>query len=149
MATKRKIQSTYTTTPDDIDRKWYIVDAQGQTLGRIASKITPILTGKRKPAYTPNLDLGDHVIIINSEKIRVTGKRMDQKRYFSYSGYPGGLTSLTLRQLMEKHPDRAIRSAVKGMLPKGVLGRQMMRKLRVYVGSEHPHEAQKPEVLEV
>jgi len=139
---------TFVTTPSDIERRWWVVDAEGQTLGRLASKIAPYLTGKNKPIYTPNLDTGDYVIIINAEKIVVTGNRMEQKRYYRHSGYPGGLRSLTLEQMMQKHPDRPIRFAVKGMLPSTALGRNMLKKLKVYTGSEHPHAAQKPQVLE-
>jgi len=144
-----KKQSTFTTTPSDIERKWYVVDAQGLTLGRLASKLAPILNGKNKPYYAPNLDCGDHVIVINCEKIHVTGKRMDQKLYWRHTGYPGGIYSKTLREMLDKHPERAVKFAVKGMLPKGPLGRQMLTKLRVYEGGEHPHEAQQPEVLEL
>ena len=144
-----KQQTTYSTTPKDIDRHWYVVDAQGETLGRLASKIAPILRGKHKPTYAPNLDTGDFVIVINCEKIHVTGNRLDDKKYWRHSGYPGGIKSITLRNLLQSHPERAIKYAVKGMLPKGVLGRQMIRKLKVYAGSEHPHAAQKPETLEL
>lgn len=139
---------TFVTTPKDIQHRWWVVDAEGQTLGRLASKIAPYLTGKNKPTYTPNLDTGDFVVVINADKIRVTGKRMTQKRYYHYSGYPGGLSSLTLEQLMQKHPERAIEFAVRGMLPSTALGRQMLKKLKVYASPEHPHAAQKPEVLE-
>lgn len=138
---------TAVTTPQDIERQWYVVDAQGQTLGRIASRITPYLTGKNKPYYTPNLDCGDYIVIINADKIHVTGKRMTQKRYYRYSGFPGGLRSLTLEQMMEKFPDRALKYAIRGMLPKGPMGRQMLKKLKVYAGGDHPHEAQKPQEL--
>jgi large subunit ribosomal protein L13 len=139
---------TYVTKPTDIEHRWWVVDAEGQTLGRLASKIAPYLTGKNKPIYTPNLDTGDYVIIINAAGIRVTGNRMSQKRYYRHSGYPGGLRSLTLEQLMEKNPERAIESAVRGMLPRNALGRQMLKKLKVYAGEEHPHAAQQPQVLE-
>jgi len=142
-------QSTFRTKPSDIERRWWVVDAEGQTLGRLASKIAPYLTGKNKPIYTPNLDTGDYVIVINAEKIVVTGDRMFQKRYYRHSGYPGGMRSLTLEQMMEKHPDRPIQFAVKGMLPSNALGRNMLKKLKVYVGSEHPHGAQQPQVLEL
>lgn len=146
---KRKVQSTFVTTPKDIERKWYVVDANGQTLGRLASKVAPYLTGKLKPIYTPNLDVGDYIVVINCEKVHVTRNRMDTKIYWRHTGYPGGIRSLTLRQMMAKHPKRAIKFAVQGMLPKGVLGRQMLKKLKVYVGGEHPHEAQQPQVLEL
>jgi large subunit ribosomal protein L13 len=143
-----KDQKTYATTPKDIERKWWVVDARGQTLGRLASQIAPYLTGKNKPNYVDNLDVGDYVIVINSEKIHVTGNRLDDKKYYRYSGYPGGLRTTTLRRLMETHPERALEFAVKGMLPKGPRGRDMYRKLKVYVGDQHPHAAQNPEVLE-
>lgn len=119
------------------------------TLGRLASKIAPILRGKNKPYFAPNLDTGDYVIILNADKIHVTGNRMDQKKYYRYSGFPGGLYNMTLREMMNKFPTRAIKFAVKGMLPKGPLGRDMLGKLKVYAGSEHPHEAQQPQVLEL
>jgi len=146
---KAQIQKTKFTAADEISRKWYVVDAQGQTLGRLASKIAQILRGKHKPEFVPNLDIGDYVVVINCEKIHVTGRRLDQKMYYNYSGYPGGLRSRSLRQLLEKHPDRAMTAAVKGMLPKGPLGREMLKKMKVYAGSEHPHGAQQPEVLEI
>ncbi|MFW5708683.1 MAG: 50S ribosomal protein L13 [Chloroflexota bacterium] len=142
-------QKTFVTKPSDITRRWWVIDAEGQTLGRVASRIAPILSGKTKPIYTPNLDTGDYVVVINCEKIVVTGNRLDDKRYFRHSGYVGGLRSLTMRQMLEKHPDRLIKIAVKGMLPKTALGRQMLTKLKVYTGPEHPHAAQKPETLEL
>lgn len=145
---RQQIQKTHVTTPSAIDRRWWIVDAQGMTLGRLASKVAPILRGKHKPNFTPHLDGGDYVIIVNADKIHVTGKRMDQKLYYRHSGYPGGLKSLTLRELMDKFPTRALKFAIKGMLPKGPLGRKMFRKLKVYAGAEHPHRAQQPQVLE-
>lgn len=145
---KAQIQKTHFTTPDEISRKWYVVDAQGMTLGRLASRIAQVLRGKHKPEFVPNLDVGDYVVVINCEKIHVTGRRLDQKMYYRHSGYPGGLRSRSLREVLAKHPDRAIKAAVKGMLPKGPLGRSMLTKMKVYAGSEHPHEAQKPEVLE-
>ncbi len=146
---RERIQKTYATTPAVIERRWWVVDAQGMTLGRLASKVAPILRGKHKPYFTPHLDTGDYVIIINADKIHVTGKRMDQKRYYRHSGYPGGLKSMTLRELMDKFPTRALKFAIKGMLPKGPLGRKMMTKLKVYAGGEHPHQAQQPQVLEL
>lgn len=146
---KQRIQSTFTTTPDVIERRWWVVDAQGMTLGRLASKVAPILRGKHKPYYTPNLDTGDYVIIVNADKVHVTGNRMDQKKYYRYSGYPSGLYNLTLREVMSKFPTRPVKFAVKGMLPKGVLGREMLGKLKVYAGPDHPHEAQQPETLEL
>jgi large subunit ribosomal protein L13 len=146
---RAQIQKTHYTTPDEIERKWFVVDAQGQTLGRLASRIAQILRGKHKPEFVPNLDVGDFVIVINAEKIHVTGRRLDQKMYYRHSGYPSGLKSLTLRQMLDKYPERVMRFAVKGMLPKGPLGRDMLRKLKVYEGSEHPHAAQQPEELEL
>ncbi|MEL6307695.1 MAG: 50S ribosomal protein L13 [Chloroflexota bacterium] len=146
---KAQIQRTPFTTPDEIERKWYVVDLQGKTLGRAASKIAQILRGKHKPSFVPNLDTGDYVVVVNCEKVHTTGRRVDQKMYYRHSGYPGGLYSVTLRQMLDKHPQRVIKFAVKGMLPKGPLGRDMLRKLKVYTGSEHPHEAQQPETLEV
>jgi large subunit ribosomal protein L13 len=145
---KAQVQKTHFTTPDEINRKWFVVDAQGQTLGRLASRIAQILRGKHKPEFVPNLDVGDYVIVINAAKIHVTGRRLDQKMYYRHSGYPSGLKSLTLRQMMDKYPERVMRFAVKGMLPGGPLGRDMIRKLRVYEGSDHPHDAQQPEELE-
>lgn len=139
---------TYWTKEEDVERKWYVVDADGQTLGRLASQIAAILRGKHKPIYNPSVDTGDYVIVINAEKIHTTGQRLDQKKYYSHSGYPGGLRVRTLREQLERHPDRVITSAVKGMLPKNVLGRKMLRKLKVYAGPEHPHQAQQPEPLE-
>lgn len=140
---------TYVTKAKDVERRWWVVDAEGQTLGRLASKIAPYLTGKNKPIYVPNIDTGDYVIVINCEKIVVTGNRLDQKFYYRYSGYPGGLRAISLREQLENHPDRVITSAVKGMLPSNAIGRQMLKKLKVYAGSEHPHGAQKPQVLEL
>ncbi len=144
---KHSIQKTYATTPAAIERRWWVVDAHGMTLGRLASKVAPILRGTHKPYFTPHLDTGDHVIIVNADKIRVTGKRLDQKLYYRHSGYPGGLKSMTLREMMDRHPTRALKLAIKGMLPKGPLGRQMMRKLRLYKGAEHPHQAQQPQAM--
>jgi large subunit ribosomal protein L13 len=126
-----------------------VVDAAGQTLGRMATRIATILRGKHKPMFTPHMDCGDHVIVINAGKIQVTGKRLDQKVYYRHSGYPGGLKSITLRDQLQKHPTRAIQLAVRGMLPKNRLGRQMIKKLRVYASDTHPHEAQQPKVLEL
>lgn len=140
---------TYTPKPQDIDRKWWIVDAEGQTLGRLASKIAPILRGKHKPSFAPNLDVGDYVIVINCDKIAVTGNKLDEKMYYRHSGYPGGLTEITLRDNLRRFPDRPLREAVKGMLPKNALGREILSKLKIYAGSEHPHAAQKPTVLEL
>lgn len=140
---------TYVTKPAEIERKWYVVDAEGQTLGRLASKVAVILRGKHKPIYSPSVDCGDYVIIINAEKIAVTGRRLDQKMYYRHSGYPGGLTTISLRDQLERYPTRPIEAAVKGMLPKGPLGRKMLSKLKAYAGSEHQHQAQQPELLEL
>jgi large subunit ribosomal protein L13 len=140
---------TYKTKPSDIERRWWVVDAEGQTLGRLASKIAPYLTGKNKPIYTPNLDTGDYVIIINADKIAVTGERLDKKIYYRHSGYPGGMKTLTMREMMDRNPERVVTMAVKGMLPSSALGRQMLKKLKVYAGPDHRHAAQQPQVLEV
>ena len=134
-------------SPATIDRKWYVVDATGHTLGRLSSEIAKILRGKNKPIFTPHIDTGDHVIVINADKIKVTGKKLDQKIYYSHSEYVGGMKEITLRKLLVKKPEKVMELAVKGMLPKGPLGRQMLTKLHVYAGPEHVHEAQKPEVL--
>ncbi|MGN0374580.1 MAG: 50S ribosomal protein L13 [Butyrivibrio sp.] len=138
---------TFMASPSTIERKWYVVDATGYTLGRLASEVAKVLRGKNKPIYTPSMDTGDYVIVINAENIKVTGKKLDQKIYYNHSGWVGGLKETTLREMMNKHPERVIEHAVKGMLPKGPLGREMYTKLHVYVGPEHKHEAQKPEVL--
>jgi large subunit ribosomal protein L13 len=143
------VQKTYATTPDVIHRRWWVVDAKGLTLGRVASKVAPLLRGTHKPYFTPHLDTGDYVIIVNADKIHVTGKRMDQKTYYRHSGYPGGLKSLTLRELMDRFPTRALRYAIKGMLPKGPLGRRMFKKLKIYACADHPHKAQQPQTLEL
>jgi large subunit ribosomal protein L13 len=140
---------THSTKPSEVERQWYVVDAEGQILGRLASEIAKILKGKHKPLYAPNLDTGDYVIVINAEKVQVTGNKMDQKMYYRHSGYPGGLTGVTLREQMSKHPTRVIRSAVRGMLPHNRLGRAMLGKLKVYAGETHPHTAQKPQALEL
>ena len=145
----QKIQKTTATRPAVIERGWWVIDARGMTLGRLASKVAPLLRGTHKPYFTPHLDTGDYVIIVNAGKITVTGKRLDQKTYYRHSGYPGGLKSMTLREMMSKFPTRALKLAIKGMLPKGPLGRQMMRKLRIYAGDDHPHQAQQPQVLEL
>lgn len=139
--------NTFMASPATIDRKWYVVDAAGMTLGRLASRIASILRGKNKPIFTPHMDTGDYVIVINAEKIAVTGKKLDQKIYYHHSGYVGGLKKTTLKEKLKKKPEEVIEHAVKGMLPKGPLGREMYRKLFVYAGSEHKHAAQKPEVL--
>jgi large subunit ribosomal protein L13 len=139
---------TYWTKEEDVERKWFVVDAEGQTLGRLASQIAAVLRGKHKPIYNPSVDTGDYVVVVNAEKIHTTGQRLDQKKYYDHSGYVGGMRERTLREELEKHPDRVISRAVKGMLPKNVLGRKMLRKLKVYAGPEHPHQAQQPEPLE-
>ena len=133
--------------PDKIERKWYVVDATGYTLGRLAANVAAVLRGKNKPTFTPSLDTGDYVIIVNADKVKVTGKKLDQKIYFNHSDYVGGMKETTLRELMAKKPERAVELAVKGMLPKGALGRTMYTKLHVYAGPEHDHAAQKPETL--
>ncbi|MGD8587013.1 MAG: 50S ribosomal protein L13 [Chloroflexota bacterium] len=140
---------TYVTKPAEVERNWYVVDAEGQTLGRLATKVATVLRGKHKPSYSPAVDVGDYVIVVNAEKIQVTGRRMDQKVYYRHSGYVGGLTEITLRQQLERYPERVIGEAVRGMLPKNVLGRKMVKKLKVYAGPDHPHQAQQPEQLEL
>jgi large subunit ribosomal protein L13 len=140
---------TYVTKPAEIKRRWYVVDAEGKTLGRLASEIAKILRGKHKAIYSPSVDCGDYVIVINAEKIHVTGRRLDQKVYYHHSGYMGGLKEITLREQLKRYPNRVIESAVRGMLPKNNLGRMMRKKLKVYRGAEHPHGAQKPEILEI
>ena len=138
---------TYMANPDKIERKWYVVDATGYTLGRLASEVAKVLRGKNKAIFTPHIDTGDYVIVVNADKIKVTGKKLDQKIYYHHSDYVGGMKETTLREMMNKKPEKVIELAVKGMLPKGPLGRQMYTKLHVYAGPEHNHEAQKPEVL--
>ena len=140
---------TFMASASSIDRKWYVVDATGYTLGRLASEVAKVLRGKNKPTYTPSMDTGDYVIVVNAEKVKVTGKKLDQKVYYRHSEYVGSLKETTLREMLNKHPERVIESAVKGMLPKGPLGREMITKLHVYAGADHKHQAQKPEVLEI
>ena len=140
---------TYTAKPGEITRDWYVVDAEGQTLGRLATQIADTLRGKTKPQYTPHVDTGDFVVVVNAEKIAVTGQKLDQKRYYRHSGYPGGLRSRTLREQLDRRPTEVLRKAVKGMLPKNRLARQQLTKLKVYAGPEHPHGAQAPKPLEV
>lgn len=142
------MKTTYMANPNTIERKWYVVDAEGKTLGRLAAEVAKVLRGKNKPTFTPHVDTGDHVIVINAEKVRFTGKKLEQKTYFRHSGYPGGSTFVTLGNMLAKHPERVVEMAVRGMLPKNKLGTQIYRKLNVYAGPEHPHAAQKPEVLE-
>ena len=140
---------SYMANPSTIERKWFIVDATGHTLGRLASEVANVLRGKNKPVFTPHVDTGDYVIIINAEKIKVTGKKLDQKIYYNHSDYVGGMKETTLKDMLAKKPTYVVEHAVQGMLPKGPLGRQMMSKLHVYAGENHGHEAQKPEVLEI
>ena len=141
--------NTFMANPDKIDRKWYVVDAEGCTLGRLASEVANVLRGKNKPIYTPHVDCGDYVIVVNADKIKVTGKKLDQKIYYRHSEYVGGMKETTLRELLAKKPERVIELAVKGMRPKGPLGRSLYTKLHVYAGAEHTHAAQKPEVMEI
>jgi large subunit ribosomal protein L13 len=141
------LMKTFMAKAEEVTRKWYIIDAEGKPLGRVASEVAKILRGKNKPTYTPHVDTGDHVIILNAEKVVLTGKKLDQKFYRHHSLYPGGLKEIKYRQFMQTRPEKAVEIAVKGMLPKNSLGRAMFRKLKVYRGSEHEHEAQKPEVL--
>ena len=138
---------SYMASPATIERKWYVVDATGYTLGRLSSEIAKVLRGKNKPTYTPHIDTGDYVIVINAEHIKVTGKKLDKKIYYNHSDYVGGMKETTLKEMLAKKPERVIELAVKGMLPKGPLGREMITKLHVYAGAEHDHAAQKPEVL--
>lgn len=140
---------TFTAKEAEIERDWYVIDAEGQTLGRLASRIAPILKGKHKPIYTPHLDCGDFVVVVNAKKVRVTGRKLDQKFYHRHSGYPGGLTSINLRDQLGRYPERVIQSAIRGMLPKNKLGRRMIKKLKVYAGDSHPHQAQNPRPLEL
>ena len=139
---------SYMAKPNEIERKWYVIDAENKVLGRLASEIAKILSGKNKPIYTPHVDTGDFVIVINADKVKLTGKKLNQKHYRYHTGYPGGLRSIPYERLMEKNPERVIELAVKGMLPKNRLGRKMFKKLKVYRGPEHKHEAQKPEPYE-
>lgn len=140
---------TYIAKPADIERKWYLVDAEGEVLGRLASKVAAVLRGKHKPIFSPHMDVGDHVIIVNAEKIRVTGKKAKQKTYFRHSGYPGGVTMEKYSDLQKKHPERILEKAIWGMLPHNRLGRKMYKKLKVHAGKEHGHQAQRPEKMEL
>jgi large subunit ribosomal protein L13 len=140
---------THVVKNNEIARSWFVVDADGKTLGRLASEIAKILRGKHKPIYSPYLDVGDYVVVVNAERIAVTGRKIDQKTYYRHTGYPGGLRETNLSDLLVRHPTHAIKFAVKGMLPKNRLGRKMIRKLKVYAGPEHPHQAQQPQVLEL
>ena len=138
---------TYMANPDKIERKWYVVDAEGCTLGRLASEVAKVLRGKNKPEYTPHIDTGDYVIVVNAAKVKVTGKKLQQKIYYNHSDYVGGMRETTLAEMMAKKPEKVIELAVKGMLPKGPMGRDMIKKPHVYAGAEHANQAQKPEVL--
>ncbi len=140
---------TWTAKATDVERRWYVVDAEGETLGRLATRIADTLRGKQKPTYTPHVDTGDFVVVVNAEKIGVTGQKLDQKRYFRHSGYPGGIRSRTLREQLERRPTEVIRTAVKGMLPRNKLARRQITKLKVYAGPNHPHEAQNPQPLKM
>ena len=144
---EEKRLKTYSAKPNEIEKQWYLVDAEAQTLGRLATQIADVLRGKGKPQYTPHVDTGDFVVVVNAEKVAVTGNKLDQKRYYRHSGYPGGLRSRTLREQLERRPTEVIRKAVKGMLPKNRLARQQINKLKIYAGPEHPHEAQAPKPL--
>lgn len=143
------MQKTYYPKPDEISREWLMIDAHGQNLGRLSTRIARLLMGKGKPQFTPGVDTGDHVIVINAEKITVTGNRLDEKMYYRHSGYPGGLKKISLRNQLKKHPDRVIQSAVWGMLPHNRLGRKLLKKLKIYAGAEHPHQGQKPKTVEL
>ena len=140
---------TYMAKPEEIERQWYVVDATGQTLGRLATTVADILRGKHKPIYTPHVDTGDYVIVINAEKIELTGKKWEQKKYYRHSGYPGGLKEITYDKLLKKNPEFIIEKAVRGMIPHNRLGRQIIKKLKVYAGPDHPHQAQQPKELEL
>ncbi|MBN1781328.1 50S ribosomal protein L13 [bacterium] len=146
---QEEITTVKTVVPkiEQANQKWYVVDANDQVLGRVASKVAVLLRGKHKPQFTPHLDLGDHVIIVNADKVKVTGRKIQQKRYTQYSGYPGGLHVRDYSRVMQLYPERVLKSAVKGMLPKNRLGRRIFKKLKVYTGPDHPHQAQKPEVF--
>lgn len=139
--------TTYMAKPEQVERRWYVIDAEGVPLGRLATRVANVLRGKHKPEYTPHVDTGDFVIVVNAQKVALTGDKLDKKIYYRHTGYPGGLKAFTARQLLQRDPARVIKRAVWGMLPKGPLGRRQFRKLRVYAGPEHPHQAQKPEVL--
>jgi large subunit ribosomal protein L13 len=143
------LMKTWTAKATDVERRWYVVDAEGETLGRLATRIADTLRGKQKPTYTPHVDTGDFVVVVNAEKIGVTGQKLDQKRYYRHSGYPGGIRSRTLREQLERRPTEVIRTAVKGMLPRNKLARRQITKLKVYAGPNHPHEAQNPQPLKM
>lgn len=141
--------STYMAKPNEVERKWYVVDAAGQTLGRLATRIAEVLRGKHKPTFTPHVDTGDYVIVVNAEKVKLTGNKWEQKKYYRHSGYPGGLKETPYNKLVEKKPELIIEKAVRGMIPHNKLGRRIIKKLKVYAGPEHPHQAQQPEVMEL
>ena len=143
------MKTTFMANPATVERKWYVVDAEGKTLGRLAAEVAKVLRGKNKPTFTPHVDTGDHVVVLNADKVVLTGKKLVQKTYFRHSGYPGGTTFTTAGKMLETRPERVVEMAVKGMLPKNSLGRKMFTKLKVYAGAEHPHAAQMPEVLEI
>jgi len=143
------VKTTISAKEHEIQREWFVVDAQGETLGRLATRVATVLRGKHKPIYTPHVDCGDYVIVVNAEKIHTTGQKLTQKRYYRHTGYPGGLREISLRDQLKKFPERVLESAVRGMLPKNRLGRQMFKKLKVYAGPEHPHVAQQPKQLTV
>ncbi len=140
---------TYVTKPAEVEHSWFVIDADGKNLGRLATKIATLLRGKHKPIFSPSVDCGDYVVVVNAEKVQVTGTRMDDKMYHRHSGYPGGLTSITMRDQLKKYPNRVLEAAVRGMLPKNKLGRKLIKKLKVYAGAEHPHEAQRPVPMEL
>jgi large subunit ribosomal protein L13 len=144
-----RMQKTWNAKKGEVERRWYLVDADGQNLGRLATRIADTLRGKQKPQYTPHVDTGDFVVVVNAEKVAVTGQKLDQKRYYRHSGYPGGIRSRTLREQLERQPTEVLRTAVKGMLPKNRLARQQLGKLKIYAGPDHPHEAQAPQPLKV
>jgi large subunit ribosomal protein L13 len=143
------VDRTFVTTKENVQREWYVVDAEGQTLGRLASRVAHILRGKHKPTYSPAVDVGDCVIVVNADKVHVTGRKLDEKRYYRHSGYPGGLKETTLRDLLQRHPARVIEHAVRGMLPRNRLGRKIFGKLKVYAGPDHPHAAQQPKPFDL
>jgi large subunit ribosomal protein L13 len=143
------IHKTYVAKPGEVEKQWYVVDATNKTLGRLATQIASVLRGKHKPQYTPHEDVGDYVIVVNAEKIQVTGRKLEQKVYYRHSGYPGGIRGVTLQDQLNRHPERVIEHAVKGMLPRGPLGRRMFKKLKVFVGPEHSHQAQNPQVMDL
>lgn len=141
------MQRTYMAKPAEVERRWLVIDADGQILGRMASRVAALLLGKHKPGYTPHVNNGDHVIVVNAARVRLTGRKLDQKVYYHHTGYPGGLRAITYRHFLASQPERVVEKAIRGMLPKNSLGRAMYRKLKVYAGSQHPHQAQKPEFL--